>query len=644
MFAATDTIQFTVQAVDPEEEPYTARVRVTGPHGAEPDVSMSPANSGEQSHGVVVKPLVPGVYTWSAEACDAGSGACVTTASRSFTVSGSTGPGRPSAPALLSPSDGNVFAAAALQTFTIRIDDPNDPSDRNVGRIEIVPAGESFDTSLNRRVLFTGVQTHGGTASATAQPPLPAGSYRWRASTIDAPTASGSGSGEFGAFSEVRTFSVDLVNPPPPSAAPTSPADGHTVGRSESRTVVFSATATDAEGDPWIAEFEITKSGAAAQLVESAPTPSDGEASAPVMLEPGSYTWRVRPRQVVDGAVGAWSVARTLTVEADGSPAVSLSTPVNGHQYLHSASQVLTATATDPESDQVQLRFQVLNASGTVVVQHLTGWVSSGSSQSYTVSPKRGTGSYSWRVEAHSLNSTWTMSETRSFTVLANRAPSVPSQDSPLAGDTFPHNSPQVFSATATDPDGDTWIGDFEVRDSAGVTVRFGSPATPSGGQASASPQVQLPAGSYEWRVRATGASGSPVSAYSGWRTFSVAPAPPNQAPNAPEFVSPSHGYTFSAGEEQRFTVRVSDDDGDAVYADIEIERWDGNAWQYATELRTLPVPSGSDATAALTPVEALGSGSYRWRAHARDDTGSGTYGDWTSDPASGQYREFTVA
>lgn len=210
----------------------------------------------------------------------------------------------------------------------------------------------------------------------------------------------------------------------------------------------------------------------------------------------------------------------------------------------------------------------------------------------------------------------------------------MPTLVSPANGHTFLSSDVQEFVANATDPEGDAYIADFRLTHETGIQITFSSTSTASGSNATGRPPAKLPSGNYAWQAKARPASGTGFgSDWSAQRTFTVAPAGANASPQAPTLVSPAAGHAYSGGAKQTFTVRAVDPDNDIYRAQIEVERRDAlnnltGYWSFETALAM----SDTETSALLN--EQLGTGSYRWRARAVDDAGSGAYGlpsDWRS-------------
>lgn len=100
--------------------------------------------------------------------------------------------------------------------------------------------------------------------------------------------------------------------------------------------------------------------------------------------------------------------------------------------------------------------------------------------------------------------------------------PGPPMLLTPDAGATFGQGEAQLFSVTATDPDGHPYSGLITVRNAVGANVRtFTTHVSPSGVKSSGVPTPVLTEGSYTWSAQAVDATGA-VGAASGSRSFRV--------------------------------------------------------------------------------------------------------------------------
>lgn len=216
----------------------------------------------------------------------------------------------PNTPELLAPSPGYMFGPAEPQIFNLRVTDPD--GDPWVGIIEVTDRDDPDDV-----VTFSTLPgSSGGVAAGLAIPPLPLGSYSWRARAVDS-------TGLFGPWSLAEDFTVGSNRAPD---APTLliPADGATLRQVGNEP--FSISALDPDGDAFTGNITIRRVDDGSEF--SAPTTaasSGGVASAVVArpLEEGEYTWSAQVRDI-HGAPSEPSPNRSFTVgpspSAGGGP------------------------------------------------------------------------------------------------------------------------------------------------------------------------------------------------------------------------------------------------------------------------------------------------------------------------------------
>jgi RHS repeat-associated protein len=194
---------FTINASDPDGDPYTGTVTIRGVPGGSVVTSFitSAAPSGQGSTGTPAPLLAAGNYTWSAHATDPGGANGLESQSRAFSV-GANQP--PSIPLLISPAPGATFYSNTPQTFQIQATDPD--GDPYFGTVTII--GPSGSTSVT-----TSPASSGAFSSGAPTTPLAPGDYTWRAAATDAKLATGSSSVS-------RSFTVTSAITPVPSEIP----------------------------------------------------------------------------------------------------------------------------------------------------------------------------------------------------------------------------------------------------------------------------------------------------------------------------------------------------------------------------------------------------------------------------------------
>ncbi|HEX9767153.1 MAG TPA: hypothetical protein VGA36_10350 [Nitriliruptorales bacterium] len=412
-----------------------------------------------------------------------------------------------------------------------------------------------------------------------------------------------------------------------------SPASGQSWRAADPQ--LFTVRASDPDGDPYHARVTVTNtSNGQTTTFETALAPSGQNSSgAPVPpLAAGSYTWSA---VAIDdqGAVSGPSTSRSLTVLANRAPGTPTQvTPEHDGTFGPAEPQVFAARASDPDGDVYRAEIRIKQGT-TVKSTFTTGAVPSGM-DAYGVPPQPlPAGFYSWEARAIDVagaSSTW--SGPRDFTVAAapeNQPPSIGSR-SPSSGHTFGRDEPQVFSVTASDPEGDPYSGEVTVRKASNTALvtQFATSPAASGTPSAGSPVPALEPGEYTWTVTVSDPAGSGQSVTSSALPFSVAG---NQAPGTPTLRSPSPGASFAPEDPQVFTIRSSDPDGDAYDGTVIVR----NASSGAEVVRfpTWVANSGQDSTG--TPPVPLSAGSYTWAAHAHD-----VFGATSADTSP---RSFTV-
>ncbi|MFG3053819.1 fibronectin type III domain-containing protein [Kitasatospora sp. NPDC048239] len=145
-----------------------------------------------------------------------------------------------------------------------------------------------------------------------------------------------------------------------------------------------------------------------------------------------------------------------LTIRYDTAPrtptgfTVTPGTTVGAAVYSTDSRPAFTATATDPDGDQVQLEFQVL-AGSTVVASGTSGAVASGSPGSWTPSTALADAAYTWQARAFDGQDRGAWSAAQSLTVdtTAPPAPTVAAAAYPAGAWTAPAAGPVAFDLTA---------------------------------------------------------------------------------------------------------------------------------------------------------------------------------------------------
>ena len=349
-FASGDPQVFTVTATDPDGDAYRGKVTVT-PTNGDPAVTfdLAPTASGQQSSGTPTNAFAPGTYNWTAKACEVASGglcSLIASASRTFTVTPPPPNQAPGTPTQISPADGHAFAGTADQTFTVRASDPE--LDNYTATVEISQAGTPV------RTVTSASTVSGQNASVTVSgPKLAPGSYTWRAKACQANEPA-----KCSGWSSTRAFTVAAGNQPPGIPVLVSPADEYTFAEQEAQ--LFQVTATDPEGDSYVAKVRVRSTAADAVPIEftSASTASGAtaQASPPAPLQPGTYRWDALACVPASQEVcGSPSTTRTFTVAGPTGnhpqEQVQILSPAPGQVFEAGERQDFVIKASDPDGD-----------------------------------------------------------------------------------------------------------------------------------------------------------------------------------------------------------------------------------------------------------------------------------------------------
>jgi RHS repeat-associated protein len=278
------------------------------------------------------------------------------------------------------------------------------------------------------------------------------------------------------------------------------------------------------------------------------------------------------------------SPARSITVNANQTPAVELTSPANGQTFAAPATITLTANATD--SDGTITKVEYYRSSTRI---------GTASSPPYTVTwANAGTGTYSLTAKATDDKGKVTTSVARTITVNANQAPAV-ELTSPANGQTFAAPATITLTANASDSDGTITKVDF-YRGTTLIGTKTTAPYSVT--------WTDAPAGTYSLTAKATDDKGSVTT--SSARSITVKA---NQAPTV-ELTSPANGQTFNAPATITLTANASDTDG--TIAKVEFYR---GATLIGTKTAAPYTVTWTDAPA----------GTYSLTAKATDDKGAVT-------------------
>lgn len=296
----------------------------------------------------------------------------------------------------------------------------------------------------------------------------------------------------------------------------------------------------------------------------------------------------------------------------------TLAAPADGAELPPDEAQRFAIRVSDPDGDVWTGEVTVTNTGTGDTTTFETTPAPSGEDSTGAPVPPLEPGDYTWSAtatDARGLESD--PSVTRAFTVLGNRAPSVPVLVAPDPDHRFSLTDPQVFTVSSTDPDDDPYSALVTVRDAGTeVAVReFPTTTVASGEDATGTPPpLPLSPGDYTWTAIAKDAGGH-ASEESAPRAFTVG----NASPVVPTLLSPEPTGTFSTTGPQTFTVAATDPDGDPYSATVTVRDLDDGT--VVTTFSAPPSPSGGESVA--TPESPLPAGNYTWTAVAEDAHGA---------------------
>ncbi len=327
--------------------------------------------------------------------------------------------------------------------------------------------------------------------------------------------------------------------------------------------------------------------------------------SSPIATD-GLYYWRVRSINATGGA-GAWSAARTLTIDTAAPSAPVLSSPINNVTPIGTP-VFIWAGAVGANAYQ----FQYSSDSSFSTVDYSTPGDSVPGTPIIAISHKpvvnmvAGT-QYSWRVRARDLAGNWgSWSAVRTLTPQA-ALPGIPVVTAPAIG-FITNNTTPTFTWNAV-----TGAVSYDIQIDNLAT--FASPeVTGNTGTTSFTPSSPItPDGLYYYRVRAVNATNG-AGLWSAARSFTL----DTIAPAAPNLTSPLNGAT-SVGNPTFLWGGVV---GGKVY-EIELALTS----DFASPVSLTPgMPlaiTSYKPTSVLSTLE-----SYYWHVRARDVAGN--WGNWS--------------
>ncbi|GAA1268645.1 hypothetical protein GCM10009665_66600 [Kitasatospora nipponensis] len=146
-----------------------------------------------------------------------------------------------------------------------------------------------------------------------------------------------------------------------------------------------------------------------------------------------------------------------LSVTYDGAPnvpgsmSVTPSTSTNGTLYTTSGRPTLSASATDPDGDTVQLEYQIL-ADTHVQASGTSGFVTSGTPATWQPGTALADGTYTWQVRSYDGNqdSSWSAPQTFVVATVPPNPPTVDAAGFPAGVWTAPTGGPVNFTLSDT--------------------------------------------------------------------------------------------------------------------------------------------------------------------------------------------------
>lgn len=475
-------------------------------------------------------------------------------------------PPAPSAPALVSPSNGAVNQPTTLTLSW----DPSASTDSY--RLQVSTSVNFSSTVIDDSTLTTTSRQIGPLENKTT--------YYWR---VNAKNAGGTS-----VYSEVRSFTTIVAAPSTPTLA--SPADG-AVNQETTLTLSWNST-TDAE----TYHLQVSSSANFSTPVVDDSTLAATSRQIGPLANNTTYFWRVRAKNV--GGTSAYSEVRSFTTIVAKPLTPALVAPANGAVNQQTTLILSWNSATDAETYRLQVSTGV-NFSTTVVDD------STLAATSRQIGSLANNTTYFWRVRAKNIAGTSAYSEVRSFTTIV-AAPSTPALASPADGAI---NQPVPLTLSwnpATDAE--TYRLQVSASSDFSTTVLDDSTIT------SLSSQIGALAGNttYYWRVRAKNISGA--SAYSAaWSFITVTIVSP---PSTPTLASPGDG---AASQPTTLTLSWNPSTDAAMY----------HLQASTTSDFFITVVDDSTITAVSRQIGPLVSETtYHWRVKAKNVVGTSVFSE----------------
>ena len=572
--------------------------------------------AGSTTSWTIASTLVNGTtYYWRVRSYD-GSLYSSYSSSRSFSVSVNTAP---TVPTLASPIGGSQVGSL---TPTLTLNNSTDTEGNSIVYDFQVSTSATFSTITAQ---VAGVAQGAGSVSTwVVGTSLTNGStYYWRARAYDGALYSN--------YSSNGSFVIGV------NSAPTVPnlSTPAAAGQVSTLTPILSLTnSTDAEGNTLVYDFQVSTSTTFGTIAAQSIGVAQGAAGStswtvsPSLVNGTTYYWRAR---AYDGSLYSnYAPYRSFTVSANNAPAApTLASPAAGASFTTLNPVLVLTNSTDPDGDSLTYQFQVATSSAfTTIVAQISGVAPGSGTTSWTVTPNLSTGTtYYWRARAFDGSLTSSYAAYRTFSIVANSAPTVPTLSSPAAAAQLTTATPTLVINNSTDANGDAITYSYQVATSSAFTtiVAQVSGVTQGTGTTSWIVTPSLSSGStYYWRARAY--DGVLYSNYASYRTFSVNT---NIAPGAPSPQLPLPNSRIIDFTPDLVANNATDPNNDALNYQFYLYNGAGTTLLAQSPLTT----EGDTSTAWTTSITLAPKTSYSWRVRANDGQA------WSSYSATRSFR-----
>jgi hypothetical protein len=335
-----------------------------------------------------------------------------------------------------------------------------------------VPSAANYRLEIAKTSTFTLpiTQFYLGDLTSYTATTLPDGIYYWHVRAINS-------NGTLGAWSAVRSFTIDAT--PPPAPALSLPANAATVIGTPTFSWLAAAGASKYQ-------FEYATNSGFSEGVYTSVELATLTHTPPAMIR-GAYYWHVRSRDTA-GNWSNWSTARTINIVPVTPATPALISPANGSINSNPTPTLSWAAMTGAVSYQVQL-----DNNSTFNSPELDDTIAT---NSRALGTNLADGIYYWRVrETNALNGVSAWSAVWRVTI-KQLIPTAPVLLSPEGGSTVTTNTPE-FSWEST-PVGNTY--QIQVDDNPDFLSREFDDST---ADTNRTPTTALTNGTYYWRVRA---------------------------------------------------------------------------------------------------------------------------------------------